>query len=1108
EEHLGACAARAADVVGHCEAAEEALVAEAFDRAADEVAAVVRIDPDNTSPARQAERLRRLEPVFQRIHQFDGWNERAWAKLEQQVLAEVESAFTSLPGSSLKTRVLELAGEVIAQQAAEREEEHLAEGLRLLEEGDWYAAREWAVGVRRRHADWQPAAYVAGLAEAYAVLFDPDDPLLAHERAQDALQDLDAPPPQHEALREHKKRLEVMAECSQHLVSPDEEQQVLAQVVAQNLPEDDDYRAGLLRGIALTRELRMAVRGGHWAEALAAANGLHETRMPVISALAGAWRSLLEQLTEAERLRDEGHYPQALGSLENALRALPAVELGRPAPTIEAVRQGIGGAREMLAEEWAAQQAQAVEAEEEPPEDEAPDPSPEAADGLVRRAGARAIRAADGLRRKGLPSGREALRGAGGWLRDAASRLNATLEGRPATARRRYPSAPPVTPRRRAPAPPPPEEAEEAEPPRRAVAVDDPALRHATRQLDGMRWAIGGAAIVGVLALALALALVRDGDTGNRLGLSGGTAARAAIARIEGLLEGGDDAAAQAALGELWAQQATSMTEEERRAAEALDDCVWLRTQGAAVIAEDLRADLERLPILWERAQVADREADAEGFACPLEGGMAAAVTAAAEARRAALEASLAQDAPAAYEALLGALDGLDLAVLGAPLDDASAFARLAGGAQAGLARHRLAEGDCEGAAAAIAEARALLAGAPQGAETAEIEALAAAQASCAGTRDLCGTLGGLATSPPDHPGDDLVLLAGAAADREALTTACPELAYDDLVAGRLAALGTLAQEGDWAKAVEEGLKLAGHAWFGEPPVEGQASPAEVVADSYAALLETACPAGVCDEAADAWLPEAEAFYGAHRDVLSPAGLVGLVGALRGADSECAGCGLAAAAPVSTTTVSLVDPALGEWSDHGMYFSHTGTGLAWHLNDVFIREQTEAAAVYPAEAAENAYDLYTTAFEPLEEPPGGVVSIRVRGSMISAQGAGTAERPLWGVQVPGSDENPAFVLLVWGPATEAEAGRWALHLWSPLDGDRQVVPLPDGRLDEPVELAIVRGLDGETFDITWRGDLVIAGQPLPAPAGEARVVLVIGEGAHAWIREAEAEVVH
>jgi len=186
-----------------------------------------------------------------------------------------------------------------------------------------------------------------------------------------------------------------------------------------------------------------------------------------------------------------------------------------------------------------------------------------------------------------------------------------------------------------------------------------------------------------------------------------------------------------------------------------------------------------------------------------------------------------------------------------------------------------------------------------------------------------------------------------------------------------------------------------------------------------------------------------------------------------------------------------------------MYFSHTGTGLAWHLNDVFIREHVEPALAYPLAGEENPHALYATAFTPAEDD-GEVVALRVEGSMVSAQGAQAGERPLWGVQVPGSDADPTFVLFVWAP--EDEAGRWALHLWRPRDGARAVLPLGEGPLDAPLDMTVARGLDGETFDVFWRGVLLVAGQPLPAPVGPARAALVIGEGAHVWIREVEAEV--
>ena len=838
--HLEACAERADGLVRRAEGVEEALAAGEFARAAEALEGVVRIDPDNPSPARQAERLRRLTPVFEEIHRADGWHEGAWKDLARRVLGEVEAAFTSLPGSSLKTRALELAEEAIARQAARREEEHLAEGLRLLEEGDWYAAREWAARVLGQHAHWAPGAYVAGLAEAYVALYDPEEPDAAPGRAQEALQGLEALPVQHETLRAHKKRLEVMAECVEHLLSPDESHQTLAQMVAQNLPEGDAHRAALLTGIGLTRELRAAVRGGRWEEALRAAEGLHAARMPVIAALAGAWRGMLELLSTEEVARDAGQYPQALGALENALYAVPTVELGRPAPTVQAVREGIHGARETLAEEWAARRAEeeAAAAVAEPE----PEPAPtgrsrrEAAGdrGLaaLRRAGAQATRLTTGLRQARLPEGRQVVRGAGDWLQRAARRLNAAIEGRPTTARRRH-AAPPVAPSRR-PAPRPAGDAEDnGSSPR---GEDEPASRHAVARPDRpdraerlertvpaerrerperpgpMRWAIGGAAVVGLVALAVALALARTGQANGGLGRS---PVQAGISRIEGLLAQGDDAGAAAALGELLAEHAASVSAEEREVLAALDDCLWLRAEVAGAVAltpADLRASLERLGALWARAAGTAGTAPEDGDpVCPLEGGVSGAVASVAAARRAEIEGLLAVGTPEAYRGALGALEGLDLGPLGALLGDEEAFDRLALDAQVGLARLWLAQGDCAQAEAAIADARGMLGAAAPSEATAAVEALGAEQAACAGVHSRCEALRALAAASPAHPGDDLLVLAGAQVEREALARACPDVAFDALVAGRLEALRTLGAAGDHTGAIAEGLKIAAH---------------------------------------------------------------------------------------------------------------------------------------------------------------------------------------------------------------------------------------------------------------------------------------------------------
>ncbi len=431
---LGGCAERARALARRCDDIEAALAAEQFEAAAELLAAVPRSDPENTSAARQGERLPRLGAVFQRIHRFDGWTATSWEQLEEGVLAEVEGAFSALPGSSLKTRTLEQARARLRQQAALREAEHLAEGLRLFEQGDWRAARAWAARVRREHSDWEPGQYVVPLADGYAALFDADDlPRHAIERADEALRQLELLAPQHEALRALKKRLEAMLECCEHLLAGDEPQQQLALIVVQNLPTDDAYRERLLRGIEVTRQMRTAVRGGQWSEALQAVDVLAAAGMPVLAGVGGRWRSVFGQLAEAERLRDEARYPEALACLEQALLLMPPVELGRPAPTVRAIEEGIQAARERLSEEWA--EYQDTPAPPRPADEHHPDAATPSGTSRLRalRTELGATGLAGRLRSQALPAGRQMARGAGAWLSRTADRIAATLEARPAT---------------------------------------------------------------------------------------------------------------------------------------------------------------------------------------------------------------------------------------------------------------------------------------------------------------------------------------------------------------------------------------------------------------------------------------------------------------------------------------------------------------------------------------------------------------------------------------------------------------------------------------------------------------------------------------------------
>ncbi|NLD44549.1 MAG: hypothetical protein GX657_13770 [Chloroflexi bacterium] len=1094
---LGGCAEQARALVRRCDDIEAALAAERFEAAAELLAAVPRSDPENTSAARQGERLPRLGAVFQRIHRFDGWTASSWEQLEEGVLADVEGAFSALPGSSLKTRTLEQARECLQQQAALREAEHLAEGLRLFEQGDWRAARAWAVRVRREHSDWEPGQYVVPLADGYAALFDADElPRQAIARADEALRRLEPLAPQHEALRTLKKRLEAMLECCEHLTAGDEPQQQLALIVVQNLPTDDAYRERLLRGIEVTRQMRVAVRGGQWSEALQAVDALAAAGMPVLAGVAGRWRSVFGQLAEAERLRDEARYPEALACLEQALLLMPPVELGRPAPTVRAIEEGIQAARERLSEEWA--EYQDTPAPPRPAEEHHPDAA--APSGTSRLRALRTELGATGLagrlRSQALPAGRQMARGAGAWLSRTADRIAATLEARPTTPRRARGARQPARKRQ-------PQAAvlvEEDEPADTAPAEEAPA-RPAGRQVDVLGWAIGGAAVVGVLALVLALSLARN-DSQTRAANGAARSAEAALAAARELIAAGDDDAATARLAELQARQGGSLPAEQQAELESLADCLWLRAQGTAVAPEGFREDLEHLAALWQRALA--RGAEGLEALCPAEGGAQAAVAAAAQARYAYLQAVLAQGGPGAYEGVLATLDGLGLADLGTLLGDAAAFRTLEVEAEAGLAAHWFAAGDCDLAGQALVRLSTLTEGNSALAEAVGLGALTAQGQGCAAAQAACQALAGLASRAPEHPGEELLVLAEAAGAADALARACPGVSLDALVSSRLAALLRLARQGDPAEAIAQAMQVAGHPWFAHPPLKGSASPAEVAAEAYAALLASRCSEGSCADGPPAEaLAEAEAFYGAQRGSLGEGALKVLVGALRAAGSTCANCSLPAAA--ETAALDLLDPDLGDWSAHGVYFSGTASGLVWHLNDVFVKKQREPDVMVPVDGGGASQPLYTTSLAPTDGEPLGIQSIRLDAKVVTLQGPADDWRALWGLQVPGSDDDPVYLLTLWQQT--AEGGQWALLTWQPGSGPPRMLPLPDGPLDQVVHLGVERGLDGASYDLFWQGDLVIAGQALPGPLDRAQLRLLVGAGTHAWIQTAGALVV-
>jgi len=388
-------------------------------------------------------------------------------------------------------------------------------------------------------------------------------------------------------------------------------------------------------------------------------------------------------------------------------------------------------------------------------------------------------------------------------------------------------------------------------------------------------------------------------------------------------------------------------------------------------------------------------------------------------------------------------------------------------------------------------------------AEMVLLSELTAQQTGCASALARCEALTQLSAAASTHPGDELLVLAEAATDPAALARVCPRVSLENLVASRLDMLRTLARQGDPAQAIVEATKIAGHPWFGATPIGGSASPAEVVSGAYVALLASRCGDDSCEEGIPvATLADAEAFYGQHRDVLGQQALIPLVGALRRVGSTCANCSLEATAEAAP--LNLLDPDLGRWSDHGIYTSGTATGLAWHMNDVFIKKQKPPDVVAPVDEDGVTVALYVTSLS----PPGGaladVQSLRLSAKMIALQGPSEGWRALWGMQVPGSDGQPIYLLVLWSPASGA--GRWAIHVWQPSSGDRWVLPLPDGPLEQLVDLRVARGLDGTSYEVYWQGVLIAAGQDLPAPVDQVHLRFLVGVGAHAWIQSAAAEV--
>jgi len=1118
--HLEACSERVHELVRRCDVIEQSLRDEAFDVGAEQLAAIPRIDPDNVSAASQSERLPRLSAVFQRIRAFDGWTPAAWRTLEEGVVAEVDAAFVALPGSSLKTRVLDLARERIRQCAAQRDEEHLAEGVGLLEGGEWRAARAWAARVQARHEAWEPASAVIALAEAYEALFDPaETPDGAIGRADAALCGLVLAPEQ-EALRTHKKRLEAMTECCQHLASDDEATQSLADIVVQNLPAEDPCREDLARGIAATRALRLAVRASRWEEALDTAQRLSRMRMPVMAGVAARWQGLFEQLLEAERLRDEGRYPEAIACLEQARLLAPSVDLGRPAPSAQTIQDGLAVTHVRLTEEWAALQEPPNPLMEEEPISEAQPPGREAPVGQAFATSAEPSPPNVPLspvaetpipsRTREVPPATETGRGTGAWLSRAGDWIIATLEERPRAPRRPHGEQPAA--RRGAPGRGPgsspltqsaadlgtagrevPETA--GVPARPGAAELVLPSRRSQRQGDVLWWAIAGASLVGAIALIVALGLSRGrGAGGLRIGSEG--VVETAIADVRGLIAAGDVAGATSRLAEL---QAKPLTDAQSLTVQSLDGCVWLSAQGEAIATETFREDLGRLASLWAGAQARGlAESDAE---CPILGGLQARVTSAAAARQAYLQALTAQGGLAAWQSVIATLDGLDLNGLDALLPADARFQTVMAQAQAALAGYWLAEGDCAGAAQAVEALAALTTGNGALAEAVSLEELRAESTDCASTQAYCAELAAMGAVDALRLGEDLVALTRPAPDGSDPVVACPGVPVAEEFAVRVGALQTMALQ-DPAQAVAAALSISEHPWFSDPPLDVQASPAEVVAGAYAVLLAARCDEEGCAAGAPATTQaEAEAFYGAHREALGSRALVALVGALRRSGSRCANCGLPPLPEVAS--LDLLDPDLGEWTDYGMYPSGNVDDLAWHLNDVFVRNEQEPAYLIPVGEGGAPQPLYETTYAAWDAKT-LAVAVQLQAQVVTLKGAVQGWRALWGVQVPGTDAEPVLLVVLWEP--DAAPGLWGLLAWQPGTPPGEALLLPGGSLDQTVELRVQQGFDGATYEVYWQGDLVLVGRA-PTELRPSAVRFLVGDGCHAWMRSATADVV-
>lgn len=1124
-----AVAAKAQELVGCFEEVEQALQRHDFVGAADSMLRIPRLDPDSRTPLLHAGPVQQLAPIFDGLQCFQGWGPGITeGSLAQDILKQIDRAFAPIAASSLKARIAEVALASVRDVIAEHESQHLEDGLRLLRQRKWEDVRRWARSVLAEHPNWRNVGYAAKLAEAYIHIFEPAEPVFdAPLRASRVVKELEAFGCRDERLTLYGQRIAALAGCFQHLLGHDLGGEAAARAAIEALPADDPYRDEALRGIELMMAWRTAMRDQRWEQAQSAVEHLQVLDLPILPRLAARWRGILAQVTAALGHRRLWQYEEAVAALDSAMEQMPTRDLGSPAPTSEELRDHFVQLREIILQEsTVGPRAATTRRSRDTVTMRHKAPLADGGEGAsplvskVRSLGrsaqdnyARLSRMVRDKERPQQPQDTSVIDKLQDWFHSLGERFRRMTNKRPFEVKERKPT--PYTEQQGAPLAVPVRSQRQPKPRARAArrAPNDDSAKPSGDLWESASWAVGGALMVGVLTIIFALSAAPK-PIGDAVATPSASAWEQSIAQVTGLLQANEEDRAAELLAQLRTQGA-ALSAAQRETLDKLGDCVWLQQQHGRVDPVPRHEDLVRLGDLWLQAQGEDL-ATLQSL-CSSELPIEETIRAEVGERWGQLQNLLAQDTVASYEAIIAALSGLEDAPLSVLCGGETVFRETLVKAHAGLARLHFEARQCELGSQGIGHILPLIENHQELAQLEALQPLNALQESCWRTAEDCQKIASLVEdAAPEHPGEDLRLLAELAPRWDKLREACQDVTLEQLVEARLAALQRMLDEGHAAQAGEEALKIQEHAWFTHPPGSGH-SPAVVAVAAAALQVEAGCSRGECGVASQNALLSAQGLYQQYKadipqDVQGR--LVQLIDNARAACRTCQRPVAATATPTSSPAPTiaavrqtLLDPDLGEWTDIGVYYGDTANGRVWYLYDRFVKRNV-APLIYQGTAGGRQYQLYNTLYRPEEGPFTQVTSVRTRTKVLSVKETIDGAKPLWGVRIAGVGERAVYLLVLWSP-TDAEQtqGRWSLRLWSPdgtMGEERNLIAAPSSLT---TEVQINRSPDGASCDIYWQGELVFAQQPLPAPAELNQVEFLVGEGVHIWLRDAQVEIV-